>query len=169
LARPAATAIRGGGVSIMSAQSPSAVADGVSRPTSTTPARSNHRPAVEAELPPELGSRDRKPPAALAVRLDRPARCIRVRGELDMATVPVLGQVVAMLLDLDPGDSTIELSGVTFIDAAGLGALVMYAAQFAAVGAKISVVGVTPRVHRVFDIVGLAGLLEASSPPSGRQ
>ncbi len=77
-----------------------------------------------------------------------------------MATVPVLAQVLAILRNLDPGDSAIDLSGVTFIDAAGLGCLVDHAARVSAFGAKASIVGATPRVRRVFDIAGLGALAQ---------
>lgn len=137
--------------------------DSGARLTIIAPTGGNQRRAVlEAELPPEPRHPQPESTETLAVQLDRSERRISVRGELDMATVPVLAQVMAMLLDLAPGDSTIDLSGVTFIDAAGLGCLVEHAAQLAAVGAKVRVVDVTPHVHRVFDLVGLGGLLEAS-------
>ncbi len=124
---------------------------------------------IDAALPSAPRHEQSEPTAALAVQLDRSERRISVRGELDMATVPVLAQVMARLLDLNPGGDIIDLSGVTFIDAAGLGCLVGHAAQVAALGAKISVVGVSPRVRRVFDIVGLDELLEPSPPCSGRR
>lgn len=120
------------------------------------------RVVLEAELPPTPRADQGDTAAPLAVHLDRTERRVSVTGELDMATVPLLAQVMAMLLDFDRGDSTVDLSGVTFIDASGLGCLVDYAAQLAAAGAKFSVVDATPRVHRVFDMVGLGDLLEAS-------
>ena len=52
-------------------------------------------------------------------------------GEIDFAAVPVLADAMYQLIDLQPGDSTIDLAGVSFIDAAGLGCLVGFANQFA--------------------------------------
>lgn len=77
-----------------------------------------------------------------------------------MATVQVLAEAIATLLDLGPGDTTIDISGTTFIDAAGLNCLVEYSTQVGARGAKMTVVGATPRVRRVFDLVNLGDLLE---------
>lgn len=99
---------------------------------------------------------------ALAVQLDRSERHITVRGELDMASVPVLADMMALLLDVNPGDSMIDICGLSFIDAAGLGCLVGFANQLAVSGSKISVVGASPRLRRVFDLVQLGGLLQAS-------
>ena len=98
----------------------------------------------------------------LSVHLDRSERRITVCGEIDFAAVPELADAIHQLIDLDPGDSTIDLAGVTFIDAAGLGCLVGFANQLANSDAKISVVGASDRLRRVFDIVQLGGLLKAS-------
>ena len=67
-----------------------------------------------------------------------------------------------MAPETEPADITVDLTGVCFIDAAGLGSLVGLANHLAARGAKLSVVGASPRLRRVFDIVQLGGLLQAS-------
>lgn len=69
---------------------------------------------------------------------------------------------MAKLLDVNPGSSTIDIGGLTFIGAAGLTCLLDFAGQLTARGATTSVVGATPRLRRVFRIVGLTHLLEAS-------
>jgi anti-anti-sigma factor len=125
--------------------------------------RNDQRPANNAEpSPTEPRGTNVAPLAAFDVQLDRSERRICVGGELDMATVPVLARAMALLLDIDPVDSIVDLAGLTFIDAAGLGCLVRYAAQISARAGKTTLVGVTPRVARVFDIGGLRHLLEAS-------
>jgi len=84
--------------------------------------------------------------AELAVHLDRSERRITVCGEIDFAAVPVLADAMYQLIDLQPGDSTIDLAGVSFIAAAGLGCLVGFANQLANSDAKITVVGASDRL-----------------------
>jgi len=96
--------------------------------------------------------------AVLEVRMERPQRRIRVRGELDCANVGVLTSAMTTLLDLGPGDTTVDLRGLSFADATGLGALVDFAKQVRVSGARLSVVGATPELRRVFDLVGLREL-----------
>jgi anti-anti-sigma factor len=85
-----------------------------------------------------------------------------VSGEFDAAAVPTLTEVMTLAPDTEPGDITIDLTGVSFIDAAALGYLVGFANHLAARGAKLSVVSASPRLRRVFDIVQLGGLLQTT-------
>jgi anti-anti-sigma factor len=113
-----------------------------------------------AERPSESGKQP-KAISGLAVQLDRSARRVTVRGELDLATVPGLNDAMALLLRVNPGDSTIDIAGLSFIDAAGLSCLLAHSQLLAAVGAKISIVGAIPRLRRIFDIVSIGDLLQA--------
>ncbi|WAX57952.1 STAS domain-containing protein [Jatrophihabitans cynanchi] len=113
------------------------------------------------EAPLEPASTPAEPISGLAVRLDRSERRVTVSGELDLATVPRLNDVMSLLLHVNPGDSTIDVAGLSFIDAAGLSCLVAQSKLLAAVGAKISIVGAIPRLRRVFDIVSIGDLLQA--------
>ena len=128
-------------------------------PIAPTP---NGRPPTAVSLSaPETGN-DAAVFTELAVHLDRSERRITVCGEIDFAAVPVLADAMYQLIDLEPGDSTIDLAGVSFIAAAGLGCLVGFANQLANSDAKITVVGASDRLRRVFDIVQLGGLLKSS-------
>lgn len=100
--------------------------------------------------------------AQLSVLLHRTERRISVCGELDIASVSVLAEAMALLIGVNPGDSTIDLGGVSFIDATGLGCLVGFANQLAVSGAKMSVVGAAPRLRRVFELAQLGGMLQAA-------
>mgnify|MGYP001550121842 CR=1 FL=1 len=99
---------------------------------------------------------------ALAVQLDRSQLRVTVSGELDLASVPVLEDVLAHLLDAEPGHCTIDICDLSFIDAAGLGCLAAFADRVAAAGSTMSVVGASAHLRRVFDIVRLGALLQAS-------
>lgn len=100
-------------------------------------------------------------PPGLDVQLDSATRLITARGEFDQPNAEVMADVVATLIDVNPGDSTIDIAEVSFIDSGGLRCLVELGNQFMAVGATLTITGATPRVRRVFEIVGLAQLLAA--------
>lgn len=112
----------------------------------------------------------RTPPAAdpvgrtalLQVELEATLRRITTSGELDFYSAPVLNDAVDVLLESNPGDSTLDLGGVTFIDAGGIGSIVAFRNTLTAVGATLDIVGASARAHKVFDIVGLDELLTAS-------
>lgn len=125
------------------------------------PVRDGHRPLNSVGLPVPEARRQASTCAHISVQLEA-GRRIAVRGELDIAAVAVLADLMATLVTVGPGDTTIDLAGVTFIDAAGLGYLVRLANQLADRGAKLAVVGASPRLRRVFDLVQLGGLLAAS-------
>jgi len=81
---------------------------------------------------------------------------VRLCGDLDAASVALLmqsvGQVEVERLELD-------LSGLTFLDAAGLGAIVTIRKQVQASGVSVDIVRVQARHARLFLISGLASLI----------
>lgn len=101
--------------------------------------------------------------AVCVVEVDLGRRWIAVRGELDCATTGHLGAAMSLLLDAGPGDSTVDLRDLRFIDAGGIGALVVFANGLAARGATLLIVGVADNVRRVFNLVGLGAMLEAAA------
>jgi anti-anti-sigma factor len=100
---------------------------------------------------------------------------VAVTGEVDMATATVLRDKLLDALDgQSPSVLEVDLAGVTFLDCAGLGALV--AARNAAVqtGRQMRVSHPQPIVRRVLAVTGLITLLatpidqpEALVPASG--
>lgn len=101
--------------------------------------------------------------AVFVVEMDLGRRWIAVRGELDCATTGQLGAAMFLLLDSCPGDSTVDLRDLRFIDAGGIGALVGFATGLADRGATLIIVGAVGNVRRVFDLVGLGAMLEAAA------
>lgn len=95
------------------------------------------------------------------MHLDVTERRLTLCGELDVAGAPALTDASALLVTCDPGDSTLEVSGLSFVDAAGLGRIVVLANALASRGAKFAVLGAIPQVRRVFDITMFDWLLEA--------
>jgi anti-anti-sigma factor len=58
------------------------------------------------------------------IYIDHVTRCVEVVGELDMATAPLLADAATSLRTYPARDIAFDLASVTFIDAAGLGAIV---------------------------------------------
>lgn len=99
--------------------------------------------------------------AAISVRIDGKSRSVALAGELDLAAAPV---VLNGLAGLSPqGDVLIDLAGLTFIDAAGLGTLVRVRNAQLENGFRLHLVRAKPAVTRVFELGGLAGLLGTRS------
>jgi anti-sigma B factor antagonist len=79
---------------------------------------------------------------------------ITVAGEIDLATVPQLrGQLTLLAVGGRPVIA--DLTGVTLIDAAGLGVLADAAGKAAAIGGSLNVVASQYQVRRVFALTGL--------------
>lgn len=78
-------------------------------------------------------------------------------GELDFAAVPLLFDGLARFGK--PGDIIIDLSELTFIDAAGLGATVHVRNTQLANGFDVHIVRANPLITRVFRLGGLSQLL----------
>ena len=91
-----------------------------------------------------------------------------VRGEHDIATRVRLSATIAQAALLDDADMVVDLSGVTFMDASTIGALVGARNCLRASSRSLSVRAPSPRARRLLDICGLARLIDehpASAPP----
>jgi len=95
---------------------------------------------------------------ALTIRVRREQGCavVAVAGEVDIATVTRLRE---RLLGLAASGCTlvVDLDQVSFIDSAGLAALVGAARRAAAHGASLQVVCARPRTRQLFRLTGLDG------------
>ena len=100
--------------------------------------------------------------ALLRVQLEATERRIAPRGELDLYTATALRDAVDVLVQSNPGDSTIDLAGVTFIDAGGIGIVVSCRNTLATIGATLNIVGASTRARKIFELAGLGELLTAS-------
>nr|WP_260408581.1 STAS domain-containing protein [Planomonospora venezuelensis] len=84
----------------------------------------------------------------------------RVSGEIDIATAPALRARLQNALTAG-GRLLVDLSGVTFMDARGLSALVAVNNRARELGGAVHLVGVPAAVRRLLRLTGLNGL---SSP-----
>jgi anti-anti-sigma factor len=99
-------------------------------------------------------------PLYFDLHVDYATREIAICGEFDFGTAQCLATAVAGVQRAAAGDITIGLDDVTFIDAAGLGAVVEARAAQIDRGARLTVTGASADVRRVFSRGRLANLLQ---------
>lgn len=100
---------------------------------------------------------DRRP--VLEVTTSRTGGSVRLRpvGELDIATAGRLVDALSAVSLGDPPDAVrLDLGQVTFLDAAGLGALVRVRALLAERAATLVLTDVPPRIRVLLELTGLA-------------
>ncbi len=101
---------------------------------------------------------------ALVYRRDNADVVVEVSGELDILSAPQLHDGLAALIDGHGNLSiVIELSGLEFMDAAGLRVLVDAQNRIRSHGGEIRVARPRPNVQRVFEITGLSGFLHCET------
>ena len=85
---------------------------------------------------------------------------VRPTGEIDIATGPMLEERVEALVEAGIRRCAIDLTGVEFIDSAGLQMVLASRAALRRVGGDFSVQGASPSVSRILDISGMTALLQ---------
>lgn len=84
------------------------------------------------------------------------AATVRLRGDLDLATVPSLRRELAVLLaDRTIGELTVEVGELTFCDACGLSPLVKAVLELRARGASLRLSGARPGLRRLLETLHL--------------
>jgi anti-sigma B factor antagonist len=93
---------------------------------------------------------------------------LRVTGEIDMSTAPAVHEAAINTIRLYPA-LHIDLSDVTFMDSAGIHVLLATQRRAERNGGNLRLVHPTPRVMRVLEITGVAGMfeIETDDPPVG--
>lgn len=87
---------------------------------------------------------------------ERSSPVVRCRGELDAATAPLLREV---LEGVEATALTLDLEEVSFIDSAGIQAIAAAVRRLGPLGGSVEVCSASRPVRRVFEIVGLSGLI----------
>lgn len=80
---------------------------------------------------------------------------VRVRGELDIATADQAYAYLRDLVDSQDGPVLVNLSELTFCDAAGLGVLARVAGHARRCGHPLKLTGVRPALVRIMHITGM--------------
>src|SRR5262245_4353775 len=85
------------------------------------------------------------------------------RGEIDVATSPLLRSELASVLAAEPDELTLDLGGVGFVDSSGLGVMVGALKRLRETGGgRFAIAHPQDAVRKVFDITGLNSLFELS-------
>jgi len=115
------------------------------------------------------------PPAAeagLLVEIDDlrapTRRLLRVSGELDLATVGVLGSAIQRAA-ADRREVELDVSGVAFCDVVGATALEQAQQQLQARGCQLILRGIDGPLHLLLAVDGLFGTLRRSTRPDGQE
>lgn len=87
------------------------------------------------------------------------ASVVRLIGELDADDAPAVRALLAEQVLRGPGSLVVDLSDLTFIDSAGLAALVAAHKGTRAAGTTLLLAAPTPAVVRVLGITGLNAVL----------
>ena len=90
---------------------------------------------------------------------------VSVTGELDIATAEQAYSYISEVIDGRPAPVTLDLSGVTFCDASGLGALARLARYARAAGRQLSLTSARPSVMKIIRITGLDRVFPELHPP----
>jgi anti-sigma B factor antagonist len=77
---------------------------------------------------------------------------LALRGELDIATVPQLQEAVAAALERSPGELTIDLRTLSFLDSSGLRQFILLAERAEQEGWRLALVRPGPPALLVFQI-----------------
>lgn len=96
------------------------------------------------------------------VHLDR-AAMVAVAGELDMATAPLLQEVVAGLIAAGHTSLVVDLAALTFCDCRGVGVFVRADDTASSAGGRLSLHGARPPVALVLELSGLERLVSAGT------
>jgi anti-anti-sigma factor len=92
---------------------------------------------------------------------------IRVTGPLDAAEVTRMQPLMADAVALRPNHLVVDLSECDAVDAASIGFLVDAHRAVWRDGGRMSLHGVSPRVHRILEIARVDRVLHTATAPAG--
>ncbi|MFE7063754.1 STAS domain-containing protein [Sutcliffiella sp. NPDC057660] len=83
-----------------------------------------------------------------------------LEGEIDAYTAPKVKEKVAPMLEGFSGEIVFDLTNVIYMDSTGLGMFVGFFKTVKANNGIFRLIGLSDRLKRLFDITGLAGIME---------
>ena len=104
----------------------------------------------------------------MTVVSDPPSVAVVLDGEIDIATAPAIRRLLMAAIRGGDVHLAVDMSGVTFIGAAGIGVLVAAANRAREAGGSLSLLAPSPQVQRLLDVLHLNGILPAAQRPVGR-
>ncbi len=96
----------------------------------------------------------------IQIKEDLNQTLVVLEGEIDAYTAPKVKEKVAPLLEGYTGELIFDLSNVNYMDSTGLGMFVGFFKTVKANGGVFRLTGLSDRLKRLFDITGLAGIME---------
>jgi anti-anti-sigma factor len=88
-------------------------------------------------------------------------------GEIDIATAPAIRRFLMAAISGGDVQLAVDMSGVTFIGAAGIGVLVATANRAREAGGSLSLLAPSRQVRRLLDILHLDAILPTAQRPAG--
>ncbi len=87
-------------------------------------------------------------------------RIVRLSGELDFFAADDLRRTLRRYRDEGDVLLVVDLAGVPYVDSSGLGLLIEMQHSFSAAGGRMTLIGITPEVLRVFTNTDLINFFE---------
>jgi anti-sigma B factor antagonist len=103
----------------------------------------------------------------MTVVSDPPSATVVLAGEIDIATAPAIRRFLMAAISGRDVHLAVDMSGVAFIGAAGIGVLVAAANRAREAGGSLSLLAPSPQVRRLLDVLHLDGILPAAQRPGG--
>jgi anti-sigma B factor antagonist len=96
-----------------------------------------------------------------------PSATVAVDGEIDISNCPAIRRFLMAAIDGGDVHLAVDMSSVTFIDAAGIGVFVAAANRARAAGGGLSLLAPSGQVQRILDILHLDAILPAAQRSAG--
>ena len=91
-----------------------------------------------------------------------PSAAVVLDGEIDIFTCPAIRRFLMAAISGGDIQLAVDMSGVTFIDASGIGVLVAAANRARQAGGGLSLLAPSPQVRRLLDVCHLDTILPAA-------
>ncbi|WLR54952.1 anti-sigma factor antagonist [Mesobacillus subterraneus] len=92
---------------------------------------------------------------------------VKVSGEIDAYTAPQLREKLFPLSEKEGVEMVVDLSEVNYMDSTGLGVFVGVFKNVRAHDGEFKIVGLSERLQRLFEITGLADIIDINSQIEG--
>ncbi|AJD90152.1 anti-sigma B factor antagonist [Jeotgalibacillus malaysiensis] len=92
---------------------------------------------------------------------------LEIAGEIDAYTAPVLREKTEPLSKQDNMKVVADLSEVSYMDSTGIGVFVGLFKGIKANGGHLQLIGLSDRLKRLFDITGLADIMDINPEVKG--
>jgi anti-sigma B factor antagonist len=96
-----------------------------------------------------------------------PSATVVLDGEIDIATAPAIRRFLMAAISGGDVHLAVDLSGVAFIDAAGIGVFVAAANRAREAGGSLSLLAPSPQVRRILDVLHLDAILPTAQHSHG--